>query len=332
MAPSNRLGILLISTTAPEQLPALSRLTESLGFDEIWLAEDYFFYGGFSAMAAVLDATERITVGLGVVSAVARHPAVTAMEIANLDRSHPGRVTPAIGHGLPVWVKQMGLYPKSPMRALTEAVTGIRALLDNRVGYSIQGDYFTFDDVALVHPPVTSVPLYLGVIGEKGCELAGSLANGNVLSVLASTEYVSWARELGLRGQRAAGRVGDFRLPTYVLFAVDHDRDKARAAVRESLAFYLAAVGPSPLTGAIGINDQLAALIAEGGMDALNDRMPDEWIDVLAIAGTPEEVAARIEQYWAVGADSVVLSPQPAGSTAQQLRLLADEVLPRLSR
>ena len=60
--------------------------------------------------------------------------------------------------------------------------------------------------------------------------------------------------------------------------------------------------------------------------------MPGHWIDELAIAGTPAEVAERIEQYWTAGADSVVLSPQPAEATEEQLRLLAAEVLPRLSR
>jgi alkanesulfonate monooxygenase SsuD/methylene tetrahydromethanopterin reductase-like flavin-dependent oxidoreductase (luciferase family) len=60
--------------------------------------------------------------------------------------------------------------------------------------------------------------------------------------------------------------------------------------------------------------------------------MPDEWVDRLAICGTPDEVAKRIEQYWAAGADSVVLSPQPADTVGSQLELIAAEVLPRLSR
>lgn len=331
MAVNARLGILLLSTTAPESLAGMSHRCEELGFDEVWLAEDYFFYGGFTAAAQVLAATERIKVGLGVVSCVARHPAATAMEIAALDRSFPGRFLPGIGHGVPAWVRQMGLTPKSPMRALTEAVTGIRTLLSSREPYSTEGEYATFRDVALFHPPAGEVPLYLGVIGAKGCELAGRIANGNVLSVLAPTEYVTWARDLGQRGMQAAGRTGSFSVPTYVLAAVNQDRDTARAAVRASLAFYLEAVGPTPLTGAIGINDAVVDLLA-GGQDALVEGMPEEWIDRLAISGTPDEAVKRIEQYWEAGADSVILSPQPAESVGEQLELIAAEVLPRLSR
>jgi 5,10-methylenetetrahydromethanopterin reductase len=327
-----RLGILLLSTTAPEQLPALARQCEDLGFDEIWLAEDYFFYGGFTAAAQALAATARIRVGLGVMSCVARHPAAAAMEIATLDRSFPGRFLPGVGHGVPVWVRQMGLTPRSPMRALTEAVGGIRRLLDDPGPYTTEGEYFTFRDVSLVHPPATRIPLHLGVIGEKGCELAGRIAEGNVLSVLAPTEYVTWARGLGEKGMREAGRSGTFSLPTYVLSAVDPDGARARDAVRASLAFYLAAIGPTPLTGSIGINDEVTELISAGGEAALRERMPEDWIDRLAIAGSPEQVAARIGAYWAAGADTVVLSPQPADSIEDQLKLIAADVLPRLAR
>lgn len=333
MERKGRLGVLLISTTAPERLPLLARLAETLGFDEVWLAEDYFFYGGFAGVSGALAGTERIRVGLGVASCMARHPAVTAMEIASVDRAFPGRFLPGIGHGVPAWVKQMGLFPRSPMRALEEAFTGIRTLLTGAEAYSADGEYFTFRDVSLPHRPATSLSLYLGVIGEKGCEMAGRLADGNVLSVLAPTDYVSWARSLAQQGMRTAGRDGHFELPAYVLAAVDRDRARARAAVRQALAFYLDAVGPTPLTGAIGINDTLKELLAEGGgVKAVLDGMPDEWVDALAIAGTPDEVAVRIEQYWAAGADSVILSPQPAETTEEQLRLLAAEVLPRLAR
>lgn len=332
MADDSRLGILLLSTTAPERLAELSGRCENLGFDEVWVAEDYFFYGGFTGASLALAATERIRVGLGIISCVARHPAAAAMEIAALERAFPGRFLPGIGHGVPAWVRQMGLTPKSPMKALTEAVTGIRTALTSREPFTTEGEYFTFRDVALFHPPENEVPLYLGVIGEKGCELAGRIADGNILSVLAPTEYVTKARALGQRGMDQAGRSGSFSVPTYVLTAVDEDRDVARAAVRESVAFYLDALGgPTPLTGAIGINDAVAELVA-GGYDALVEGMPEEWIDRLAISGTPDEVAKRIEQYWAAGADSVILSPQPADSVESQLELIAAEVLPRLSR
>ena len=62
------------SAIAPEAIAAAAAQAESSGFDEIWLAEDYFFTGGISGASVVLGATSEVTVGLGVVSAVPATP------------------------------------------------------------------------------------------------------------------------------------------------------------------------------------------------------------------------------------------------------------------
>ena len=40
------IGLVMGSAIAPEQLISGARTAESVGFEEIWLAEDYFFTGG----------------------------------------------------------------------------------------------------------------------------------------------------------------------------------------------------------------------------------------------------------------------------------------------
>ena len=116
------IGLVMGSAIAPEQLVAGARTAESVGFDEIWLAEDYFFTGGISGATMVLDATKHIRVATGIVSAVVRHPAVLAMEIATISRVHPDRFTAGIGLGVPAWIRQMGLHPRSSLAAMRESI------------------------------------------------------------------------------------------------------------------------------------------------------------------------------------------------------------------
>ena len=123
-------GVILHGSTPPEELIGLSQLVENSGFDQLWLSEDYFFLGGISSTVSALQATKNIPVGLGIISAVVRHPAVTAMEIATTSRLFPGRLMAGIGHGVPAWTQQMGVYPSSPLTAMREAVTAVRRLLD----------------------------------------------------------------------------------------------------------------------------------------------------------------------------------------------------------
>ena len=83
MATDGAIGLVLGSAVAPSEIPRAAADAEHGGFDEIWLAEDFFFTGGISGASAALAATRQATVGLGVVSAMVRHPALLAMEISS---------------------------------------------------------------------------------------------------------------------------------------------------------------------------------------------------------------------------------------------------------
>ena len=312
-------GLVLGSALAPETLPRLSRLAEELGYGELWFAEDYFFTGGISGAAAALAATETIPIGLGVVSAMVRHPALLAMEIATLDRMFPGRLRPGLGTGVPAWMRQMGVKPRSPLTALRESVTSLRRLLDGEE-VTLDGRCFQLDRVTLTHPPATRVPVYMGVLGPKMMQLSGEIADGNVLSVLSSRQYVGWARE-----RIAAPN----RVVTFAFVSVGRDGAAAKAALRTPMAFYLAADPRNALTDAYGIGDELEAMAARGGAEAVAREMPDRWIDDLAVAGEPDECAEKIRGLLDAGSDCVALFPLAGDDPETIVRTVAADVLPR---
>lgn len=300
-----------------------------MGYGEVWVAEDYFCYGGFTSAALALAATQDVKVGLGIVALVARHPAVTAMEIATLARAYPGRFLPGIGHGVPFWTDQMGLTAKSPLSALTECVEGVRRMLAGDT-VDLEGKQFVFRSVAATHRPDVDVPILTGVLGPKSLRLSGRIADGTVMSVLAGTRYLEAACEQIRAGMTESGRT-EHAIPTFALFSVATDGKAAKAAVRPALAAYLVAVGPhNPLTAPYDYNDHLAELIGSGrGADHVAREMPEEWVDELAVAGDPDEVAERIAALGAAGATSVVLSPVNAASARAELELAAGTVLAR---
>ena len=90
---------------------------EAAGVDQLWVIEDCFYTAGIGLAATALARTESLTVGLGILPAVARNPAVTAMEIATLCELAPGRFLPGIGHGVQSWMEQMGAVTPSPLKS-----------------------------------------------------------------------------------------------------------------------------------------------------------------------------------------------------------------------
>jgi len=329
MSAEHPIGLVLGSAVAPEQVQGAAATAEACGFDEIWLAEDYFFTGGISGAGLVLGATSHITVGLGVVSAVARHPALLAMELSTLSRTYNDRLIAGIGLGVPAWVRQMGLHPRSPLSALRECVTATKALLRGETVDTI-GAVFSFNDVTLVYPEIGApTPVRMGVIGPKMLQLSGEVADGSVLSVSAGHDYVRWAKARIDEGRARAGRTDRHPITVFAIYAVDDDGGAARASARARLAFYRQN-GANGLTDVYGISDELNALVKRGGYEAVLNEMPDQWVEDLTIAGTPEECAAKISAFYAAGADSVALFPVATDQLDQIIRLTTERVLPEL--
>jgi alkanesulfonate monooxygenase SsuD/methylene tetrahydromethanopterin reductase-like flavin-dependent oxidoreductase (luciferase family) len=191
-------------------------------------------------------------------------------------------------------------------------------------------DTFRADDVRLVHPPAGPIPLQMGVSGPKMLQLSGELAHGTLLSVLTGRDYLAWAREQIDKGRaRAAYPERSHRITTFALCAVDEDSSVAKANARSAVAFYLAAGGANAITDAYGISDDLRALLAEVGPEGLGARIPDHWVDDLAVAGDPDECSRKIRALLDAGSDHVALFPTPAENAQQTLAALATHVLPR---
>jgi 5,10-methylenetetrahydromethanopterin reductase len=317
------------SSVAPEHLASAAQLSEDVGFGQLWLAEDSFFTGGVAGANIVLGATSTIRVGLGIVSAVVRHPALLAMEIATTARAHPGRFVPGIGLGVPAWMRQMDLMPRSPLTAVRECVDSVRRLLEGEE-VTARGEVFSFDRVHLTYPPSDPIPLYLGVIGEKMLELSGEVADGSILSVAAGVDYIGWARRCIDVGRQRAGRTDEHHLTVFAIYALDDDSDRAKEAARRTLGFYKAAGGRNALTDVAGISDELEALVTAGGVDGVIRGLPDSWVEQLTVSGDASEVVEKIGLLRAAGADSVALFPAQGGQVDDLIERTAAVVLPSL--
>lgn len=175
------LGLILPPDQAPERFLDIARSAESAGVEELWLWEDCFGQSGTSTAAAVLAVTERIRVGLGLMPVPLRNVALTAMEIATIERMFPGRFLPGIGHGVLEWMAQAGVRAASPLTLLTEQATALRTLLAGE-SLTVAGRYVQLDRVQLRWPTAEPPPLLIGGGGPKTLALAAELGDGVLLA------------------------------------------------------------------------------------------------------------------------------------------------------
>ena len=199
------LGVVFLPSTAPERLEGVARQADRSGLTEIWLWEDCFKESGIAPAAAVLAWTARVRVGIGLLPVPLRNVALTAMEIATLQRLFPSRVIAGIGHGVQEWMGQVGARPESPMTLLREYTTALTALLAGE-HLTTSGRYVHLDDVALDWPPLEPAPLLVGAVGPKSLALAGELSDGTILTGGSTPEQAAAARAIIDPAAAAAGR------------------------------------------------------------------------------------------------------------------------------
>ncbi|MET8827012.1 LLM class flavin-dependent oxidoreductase [Streptomyces sp. NPDC004610] len=285
------LGVVFRPQLPPERLRALARLADDSGIEELWLWEDCFREGGISTAAAALAWTERVRVGVGLLPVPLRNVALTAMEVASLDRMFPGRAVVAVGHGVQDWMGQVGARVASPLTLLGEHLTALRALLAGDT-LAVTGRYVALDDVTLDWPPARPVPILAGATGPRTLRLTGEAADGTVLTSGTTPDDLRRALAAVEEGRRAAGRTGD---------------------AHRVVVYLLAATGP-------GAEQRVRAeLAAEGRADD----------PARGVAGDAATVAAAVRALAGAGADAVILQstgdePDPEGF----LRFIAEEVRP----
>ena len=294
------------SLPAPFVIEVAERL-EASDADQLWVIEDCFYTAGISLAATALARTDRLTVGLGILPAVARNPAVTAMELATLANLAPGRLLAGIGHGVQEWMRQMGAATSSPLTTLGEVITIVRRLLDGEA-VNFDGEEYTMRDVALDAPPALVPPVLAGVRGPKSLELAGRVANGVVLAEGAGPAYVS-------QSLAHAGDPDGFRVSVFTALAIFDDADTAHRVMAPFVAGLLTGHNPAPM--AHPHYDEIVERHAERGVDGIAD-MPAEWWIELGAIGTFDDAVGHAEALHDAGADDIAFFPGPTVDLARE--------------
>lgn len=305
-----RLSFGLLAGNSLPDLVRLARQAESLGYDTLWIAEDYFYGGAFTTTTACAAATERIRLGIGVINPYTRNPALIAMEAGALDTASEGRLVLGLGASNRRWIQEMAGIPfEKPVTAMKETVEIINRLIaGEKVTY--KGKMFNITGVQLEFEPFRRhIPIHLGVKGPVTLSLAGQIADGVLLSVLSSPPYVRWAVERIKEGAAKVGRQlpEDFEVGTYLLISPDNDRQKAREAVRPVIAHYLGLHGQHPILLEAGLTVEeimpfrQALLAGESAAHLVDDRL----IDLFSVAGTPAECAERLQAWIEAGVNNV---------------------------
>jgi probable F420-dependent oxidoreductase len=174
-----------------------ARRAEDYGFDSVWVSDHLFLdlsrYGGsdepqpslecFTALAGLAATTKKVRLGSLVVCNDLRSPALVAKMVATLDVLSKGRCEVALGAG---WYepeyRAAGIRfdpPAKRIERLAEAVQIVIGML-TEPSFSFSGRHYRVDDAWNLPRPIQSPrpPVWIGGKGDKLIRVAGRHADG----------------------------------------------------------------------------------------------------------------------------------------------------------
>jgi 5,10-methylenetetrahydromethanopterin reductase len=332
-----------------ESLRAI-KLADELGFYGCYAADETWHKDLWLLFAAASRDTTNIRFGPSLSGVVLREPTLIAQAAATLDELTGGRAEVVIGSGNFGLLAQYGIEwaRTKPLSRVKEGVQVIRTLLDDGV-INFDGEFFKYHGLFTFARPVQKrLPVKIGSMrGPKSFEVAGEFSDGCHHALSYTRQAYDYGFEHFRAGAERAGKNPDeMDFGAWVVTAVGRDSAAAKQAARSMVGIYASSmpheqlqrngVDPASLTPII-------EAIGAGDLARGVELTSPELADTLSIAGTPEEVTAKIKaEIEGTGVNHVIAAITDAslvkaftGQTVEgvatveeQLRLLADEVMP----
>ena len=294
-----------------DQQLRMAQATEAAGFDAFFRSDHFLTMGGdglpgptdsWVTLGAIARETSRIRLGTLVTSATFRLPGLLAVQVAQVDAMSGGRVELGLGAG---WYDaEHSAYgvPFPPtgerMERLEEQFAIVSGLWDTPIGetFSFNGHHYHLDDSPALPKPVQRPhpPLIVGGGGPT-------------------------------RTPRLAATYADeYNLPFSSLTDTEAQYGRVRAACEDR--------GRDPSTLRLSAAQTVCCGVDEADVQrraASIGRKADE-LRANGVAGTPDEVVARLQAFAGIGAQTVYLQVLDLDDL-EHVGLLAEEVLPRVS-
>jgi len=312
----------------PADLVSLAVEAESLGYDGAWLAE-VAGPEAFALAGAIASVTDRIEVGVAVVAAGTRSPALLAMGAGTVSSLLGGRrFHLGIGASSELIVRHWhGAAFEPPLARVGEAVAATRELLNG--GREFHGDTVRVERFRLASLPEGPVDLLVGALGPRMLRMAGATADGVCLNLM-TVEAVS--RQLGeiRSGAAAAGRdlPAEFQVMARFHVVLTDDLEAGQNMIRTGFGPYFAQPVYNRFLRWMGFGEEAEAVkeaFVRGDREGVATALHDGVVDAVALVGPAGRIQDRLAAYGDAGIEIGALSliGADASGVADALRTLS---------
>ncbi len=340
MALPFRIGVMQLTMEPLAEMVESARVMDRAGIDTVWLAEAYPWWRkhGMEARsstvtsALIAKATERLTIGWGIISPFTRHPVQAAMD-ARVVQEAAGPRRFLLGFGTSkIFLNNARIDSRKTLGPMREAVEIVRGVLAGGA-FEYEGETFSASIPPLAaeaETPREVPPVYVAATAPKMQMLAGEIADGCLTPSITTPAFVRYTVD----NVKADVDIGC----TVIASIHASDRDRGRDGAREIAGMYLANKFQNirgtadTLLELAGIEMEelqpVAQAMERGGRLAAKAKVTDDLLDrCRPIAGTPSDCIEAIDEYRQAGCTHVMLELW-GEARHEQIELFGRKVLP----
>jgi len=263
-----------------------------LGYTDLWTSEADGT-DGFTPLVLASQWAPSLRLGVAIVPAYTRGPALMAQTVASMCEAAPGRFVMGIGSSSNVIVERWNGLPFDEPYKRTRDMT--RFLRHALTGEKVKEAYDTFEvnGFTLRRPPEQQPPILIAALREGMLRLAGREGDGAIINWL-STDDVAIVKPIVDAGGQ------DKEVVARIFVCPNPDAEQVRAAARFAIAAYLNVPVYAAFHQWLGRGDRLQGMWdnwAAGDRKAALAAIPDSVVDELVVHGTPEQCREHIDRY-----------------------------------
>jgi probable F420-dependent oxidoreductase len=274
-----------------------------LGYTDFWSSEADGT-DGFTPLVLASQWVPEVRLGIAIIPAYTRGPALMAQTVAAICEAAPGRFVMGVGSSSNVIVERWNGIPfeapyartRDTVRFLRTALTGEK-VTETYETFEING--FTLRRVPELQPPILIAGLRAGML-----RLAGREGDGAIINWLSADDVATVAPHVheGGPGKEIVARI--FVCPST-------DTDTVRAQGRYAIAAYLNVPVYAEFHRWLGRGDRLQGMWdawSAGDRKAALEAIPDSVVDEIIVHGSPEACREHIDRYHENGVTTSAVS------------------------
>lgn len=284
----------------------LYRELVDLGYTDVWSSEADGA-DGFTPLALAAAWAPELRLGVAIIPAYTRGPALLAQSAGALADAAPGRFVLGVGSSSNVIVERWNSIPfEEPYKKTRDVVRFLKAALS---GERVEETYDTFEVKGFRSGivPEQQPPILVAALREGMLKLAGREGDGAIINWLSADDVRTVAPIV--QAQAADGEEKEIAARIFVCPSTD--TDTVRAQAKRAIAAYLNVPVYAAFHQWIGRGEKLQPMWdawADGDRKKALEVIPDDVVDEIIIHGSPEECREHIGRYVESGVTTPALS------------------------